>query len=71
MYPVYLCAFLLLFMYWVQCIVKSTDRDSPIADLQIANKGVTKMFSLDRTKAVDLRKPDGKKSPLRHQPTKA
>jgi len=29
------------------------------------------MLTIDRTKAVDLRKPDGKKSPLRHQPTKA
>ena len=29
------------------------------------------MLTIDRTKAVDLRKPDGKKSPLRHQPSKA
>ena len=29
------------------------------------------MLTIDRTKAVDLRKPDGKKSPLYHKPTKA
>ena len=29
------------------------------------------MMTIDRTSAVDLRKPDSKKSLLRHQPTKA